>query len=568
MQGRAPSTGSGVGIRLARNRAVLPTLLLLGLGAGSAQAQIPDAGQALQQMQRPLPAPALAPPSFLPKPQPADSPDPVESGGPRVTLKSLQIRGNTRFDAGTLERAAGFQEGLSLDFGGLERVARSIASFYHQQGYPFASAALPAQDLKDGVLQVEVIEGRYGKIESSGDFPADEGAPFLSALKAGEVIRSDVLERTVLIIDDLPMISVSPRVRPGAAYGTGDLNIEITQDALWGGEVGVDTLGNRFTGQYRTRASLSGFSKFLFGDAIRLTTLVTNENLKLGSIEYEAPLNGDGLRAHASIARTTYQLAEEYTYLGASGIADVFSVRSSYPLVRSQRQNLSVSVGYTTKYLRDRYDFVGSNNRKRSYSIPVAVYFDSRDGALGGGLTYGNIAVTAMGRLDLDDGLLASDAITARSAGKFSKVNIELARIQTLQGHLSLFGRVLFQATDNNLDSSEKFNLGGIYGVRAYPVGEGLGDRGWLGQVELRYKFENITGFVFTDGGESRVNAHPWDAVLTNAVRARGNGLGVRHHQEPGWNWETVLSWRSTDAPVTDRQGRNPRFWGFLTYKF
>ena len=110
--------------------------------------------------------------------------------------------------------------------------------------------------------------------------------------------------------------------------------------------------------------------------------------------------------------------------------------------------------------------------------------------------------------------------------------------------------------------------MGGLYGVRAYPMGEGLGDRGWFAQAELRYKFDNFTGFLLTDGGFARLNAHPWDVVLKNTSHLRGSGFGARHHQDLGLNWEAVVAWQTADAPVSDRNNRQPRVWAFMNYKF
>jgi len=87
----------------------------------------------------------------------------------------------------------------------------------------------------------------------------------------------------------------------------------------------------------------------------------------------------------------------------------------------------------------------------------------------------------------MDADLVPADAATARTAGQFSKLNVDLARIQSLSEGLDLYGRISAQWASKNLDSSQKFGLGGCNGVRAYPSGEGYGDSGALAQIELRY---------------------------------------------------------------------------------
>ena len=546
-----------------------PILMLSLMVTASAMSQnIPNAGQSVQQqMQSPLQPPQTSAPIQFPSPSGAGA---VSAGVPssvRLTLQSIKLTGNSVFSEESLLSIVGDVKDKTFAFQDLEGIAERIADYYHQRGFPFASASLPAQEIKEGILTIEIIEGRYGVVSSSGEFLSEDAAPFLENLKPGDVIQAKLLERTMLIIDDLPMISVSPSVRPGQNFGTGDLDVRITRNAEWGGEVGLDNLGNRFTGEYRARATINGYSKFMFGDMVRLSAITTNEKLWLGSIDYEAPVNGQGLRGQIGYARTTYQLGKDYAYLGASGFANVLSSKLSYPVIRTQQSNLSISMGYTYKKLQDRYESSNTQNDKSSRAVPLSVLFDARDSFLGGGLTYGNVVLTN-GHLTLDNSLSAIDMVSAQTQGSFNKVNFELARMQTLPADFSWFGRFLTQSASKNLDSSEKFNLGGVYGVRAYPIGEGLGDRGWLAQMELRYKFDDVMGFILIDSGSTTVNARPWDTNSRTTAHLSGRGIGARVQQDSGWNWELLMAWRTTDEPLSDRADRKPRVWAYATYKF
>lgn len=539
-------------------------LSVIATSAAMAQ-NMPNAGQSVQQMQAPV-QPLTSKPLQLPR-LPDQSAAAGVPGSAKVTLQTIRLSGLSVLTEKELLDVLGDYKGQSFDFQGLEQLAARLANHYHQQGYPFASATLPAQDLKEGVLQIEIIEGRYGAVTPSGEFLQSDAAPFLAALKPGDVIEAKQLERTMLILDDLPMISVSPRVRPGQAYGTGDLDVLISRNVPWDGELGVDNLGNRFTGEYRAKGTLNAYSKFIFGDMLRLSAITTNANMWLGSADYEMPLNGTGLRGQVGYARTSYQLGYDYAALGASGVADVYSGKLSNPLVRTQVENLSVSLGYVEKHLYDRYDYSGTQSNKRSHLLPLTFYFDKRDAFAGGGLTYGNMVFTR-GQLGLDAALSAADVISAQTQGGFSKFNFEIARLQTLPADFTFFARYQYQSASKNLDSSEKFNLGGIYGVRAYPIGEGLGDRGWLTQFELRHKFDDIMGFVLLDTGASSSNIQAWDGHAVTTSRLTGRGFGVRLQQEKGWNWEASVSWRQTGLPVSDTARRDPRLWAFATYKF
>jgi len=172
------------------------------------------------------------------------------------------------------------------------------------------------------------------------------------------------------------------------------------------------------------------------------------------------------------------------------------------------------------------------------------------------------------GRLSLDDALAATDASTAQTLGSFNKINLDVARIQKIAGDLSFYGRYSGQWASKNLDSSEKFNLGGYYGVRAYPLGEGVGDKGWFTQLEVRYAVGAVTPFVFYDFGQSSANVQPWDANSSATRTVSGPGVGVRSLYG-AWSLDATLALRSKGGPSTaDDVDRNPRFFFMLGRRF
>ena len=144
-----------------------------------------------------------------------------------------------------------------------------------------ALTALPAvaqQTVADGMLQITVVEVRYGKISATGDArlaPAAQG--FLAVLVPGSVIDSAGLERTTLILSDQPRLRTAPIVRPDQEVGTGDLVVQVSPTPAVKGELGLDNHGNRYTGEYRARANLQWDSPFMLGDQITLSGNVSDE---------------------------------------------------------------------------------------------------------------------------------------------------------------------------------------------------------------------------------------------------------------------------------------------------
>lgn len=548
--------------------------LLIAVPAGlalafsqSATAQVPpDAGQLLQELRTaPLvPAPS---PDFRVDPQ---APTETAPGGAQVVVQRIELSGHSVFDEATLQDVLGEVAGQSFDLAGLRGLANRLTSFYHSSGYPFARAFLPAQTASDGVIRIEIVEGRYGEIRTQGDETyAARASSFVASLRPGEVIENRRLERTTLILDDQPGISISPVMRPGEALGTGDLDIRVTRERGIGAEVGLDNHGNRFTGSHRVRANLQADSPFLFGDQLSVRSLYTEEAMWLGSVTYSLPVGHSGLRGSVSYAHTEYELARDFKGQG-EGDAKVATVGLSYPLVRSQQTNLTLSATYQHKNLYNQRspDSSALDDDYSSQSVPVALQFDRRDSLGGGGITFGSATMT-LGKLNLSRDMRELDisGLNEDRHGSFTKLNLDLVRLQALPGSFTLYGRFAGQWAADNLDSSEGLSLGGANGVRAYPSGEGSGDVGWLAQLELRYAIGSATPYVFYDAGHTRRNAKPTEVSGNEKTEIAGGGIGVRY-QNQRWLLDAAAAWRGQDEPTADPKDPRPRFWVSATYRF
>jgi hemolysin activation/secretion protein len=528
---------------------------LAAIGLPVAAQVAPDAGRTLQEM-----APAPLPP----QPSPGidiqvPAGDATAPGGAQAVVQSVRFSGNTLFDNATLENQLGEFTSRSFDLAGLRGLASDITAFYQHHGYPFARAFLPAQPLETGQLHIHIVEGRYGQVRALGDPTlARQGQRYLSALTPGAVIESASLERASLILSDLPGIQAAPVVRPGEQVGTGDLDVHLKRGPRYTGDVGVDNHGNYYSGQLRARASLNVNSPFMLGDQINLRAIYTQDTLWMGSLGYSAPLGASGLRGNLSYTQTHYDLAHGFE--GNKGIARISSAGLSYPLLRSQARNLSLTAAVQHKNLYNSYFYGASADKYSSMTLPLGLSFDARDTIGGGGVTYGGLTWT-------HGDLRKNDPVRK---GSFDKLNLDLMRLQALPGNLTLYARVSGQWAGKNLDSSETMFLGGPSGVRAYPTGEAGGDMGWLAQIELRYQAGMFSPYVFYDHGRIKVNAKPEKVAMPSPdLHRSGAGVGVRVNRGP-WSLDGVLAWRIKGGqPTSDTHADpKPRLWLTASYAF
>lgn len=192
---------------------------------------------------------------------------------------------------------------------------------------------------------------------------------------------------------------------------------------------------------------------------------------------------------------------------------------------------------------------------------------DARDALLGGGISVFSLAYNG-GRLNIETPAARTiDDATARANGRFDKWNLNLLRMQSLSERLSAYFSLSGQKANKNLDSSEKFILGGANGVRAYPQGEASGDSGYVATAELRYalNFSSLPGvlqpFMFVDAGGVTINQSPF-AASANTRHLAGGGIGLSWTRANDFQVKLTLATRiGNQASVSSDTDRHTRGW-------
>jgi hemolysin activation/secretion protein len=231
-------------------------------------------------------------------------------------------------------------------------------------------------------------------------------------------------------------------------------------------------------------------------------------------------------------------LGHEFESLLANGTARIASFYGSYPLVRSRNSNLYAGLAYDSKRFQDRTDSTASVTDKTAHVLTASLNGDHRDTMGGGGLNSYALALST-GDITIETpAARAFDAITAQNNGHFNKLGFSAMRLQAVTQAVSLFASVSGQMASKNLDISEKMELGGMYGVRAYPEGEAYADQGYLLSVEARMQLPKLapraTGQLqligFIDSGTVTLNRKPW-TLDPNRRTLSGAGVGLNWTQ-------------------------------------
>jgi hemolysin activation/secretion protein len=513
--------------------------LLVFQAASDARAQLrPDAGIIQREQER------LRPPGLVPTPRPAPLTEEPARPAPEVPatrtfpVKGFRITGNTVFsEAQILPLLEGFA-GRDLSLQDLEKAADSISRFYRINDYFLARAYVPAQDLKDGIVEITVLEGRVEGLRlklAEGTRLSERVVEqtLREALPSGVPLKLSELERGLLLLKDLPSVEARSVLLPGSALGTTIASVEVSEGPLIAGSLDFDNFGSKFSGALRIGASVLLNDPSGSGDQVSFRASLSS-GTSHARLAYQVPVGATGLKLGAGYAETRYRLCCEFASLEATGQARSANFNAFYPLVRGRAFNL-----YGTAAIDSRHYFnstiAGTTSDKTARLGTLGLNGDGNDALGGGGLNSFGVGVSA-GRLDLDGWApdRAADAATARTHGSYRKLTFAMARLQRLRGATSLYAGLSGQFASKNLDSSEKFLLGGPHGVRGYPTAEAAGDEGVLLNLEVRYDLLptlQLAGFI--DHGEVRLHAREWGGWqggnnrITNRYGLASAGIGV-----------------------------------------
>ena len=508
---------------------------------------------------------------------PQSLPAPPRPTGATFKLNDLRLNGVKALTNEELQTITGPYIGRDVTLTDLEELAKAITARYKERGYFLAQAVVPVQTVRDGIVEISVIEGRLGKVDVvvAPDAPIAESRVrgFLAPLQPGEAVSAPAYERAMLLLSDQPGVKVSSGLQEGAQAGTTDLSVEVAAAPRWAFTAEADNHGTKESGRYRVGGTARWLSPFGIGDNLDMRVMVSDSNaLQYGRIAYEAPIGTSGLRAGVGLSRVSYELGGQFVDLDARGRANVLDFSLNYPLIRQRQQNLFLRLGIDVKDLTDELRAADFSSKKRVNGLSLGWTWERRDELLGGGywassgtLYHGNLSIRDPESRDFDRSITGHN-----TEGGFTKLSFQLSRLQAIVPRHSLYLSLGGQWASKNLDASEKLALGGARAVRAYPSGELLVDQGVIGTVEWRWSLnEELTPFLFYDAAHGKIvrNPTPYDGINSHSLR--GYGVGLSWSRPGNFSINATLAWRAGTPPaLTDGGGRNPRLYVQLIKAF
>jgi hemolysin activation/secretion protein len=539
------------------------------LAAQAASPVLPGAGDILQQI-APLTPPAFSPSGTGLTIEWADGAK-LPPSAPFL-VKSIQITNNTLFDIPTLRALVADAEGKSLSLSQLGKLAARITSHYRNNGYPLARAIIPAQTIAAGMLRIEIIEARYDQITLDNRSRVKDALlqATLAPLQSGQFIEQTKMNHVALLFSDIPGVVAAITLRPGKVSGTSDMLVSTTSSPMVTGSIQLDNFGNLYTGRYNIGGTVNVINPLQHGDILSASGLSSGSGMDYARLSYVTLLNGQGTQLGGAYSVMNYALGDTLIALQANGSAREVNLWTKHPLIRARNVNLYGQLQFDSLQLQDHID---ATNIKTDRSL------ESWTLSLSGGVRDANGINTwkldwRAGRVGFDNAVAqVNDAGAADTQGTFSKLNVNLTRLQNLNRKNDLYLAFASQWANDNLDASQKMSVGGPSNVRAYDSGAISGDTGYNAHAELRHIMGTNWGggqwqaVAFVDTARVKVNENTWVAG-TNSATLSGAGVGLNWAGPQQWRAKAYMATSIGDVPTLVTSSEPTRAWIDLSKKF
>ena len=529
-----------------------------------AQSQAPDAGALQQQLQREI---DRSKPQFFdedasPKKQ-ESTPPPSKSDGPKILVRSFSVLGITLITEGQAQAALNSYKNRELTLDQIREAANAVATLYQKIG-KVAQAILPAQDVVDGVIKIQIIEGRVGEVEVD----IDKENPvrlrphviqnFIYRNNAqGSFLDLDGLERSLGLMNELPGTEVQGELKAGVVEGTTNISTKAKSTGWLSGRLDASNYGSASTGVTQGIASLSLNNPFKFGDQFTLDA-IGSEGSAYAQLKYIVPVGYDGWRLGAGVSALSYSSLSSFSDLRSNGQSQVYGLYATYALTRSAttKQNLSISVE-SKNYLNFASGIESSHYQLSNLSVGL------NGSLLGNGFVAGWGAAVTVGQLSIQNTTqLANDQNGAATQGDFAKLSLNASLRHPVFNEKTNFVVSLYgQLANKNLNSAEQLYLGGPFAVRSYPVSQGGGSQGVVASIELTHNVMSEAQLgVFMDAGMVQQYVTPYSRWqgLTNAdnmYSLYGAGLLAKYSFDRV-QLQATLAWRVGGNPLYNQSGQ------------
>ncbi|MBT5855002.1 ShlB/FhaC/HecB family hemolysin secretion/activation protein [bacterium] len=500
------------------------------------------------------------------------APKPIPKKLSTFLIQTITLDGSHRM--GRLDRGILLAPYINkdLDLNEINKLIHSVTNWYINRGFVTTRVYLPKQNLQDGHLSIQIVEGKIETIR----FVTDPDQNTLRTITAfpfmeGQVLNLKDLETSLSRINQRPSTKATLDFVPvKGKLGYTHVQIkteELPQERL---SIRYDNSALKPLKLYPNSLTLSKDNLLNMNDGWTVVFSQTNDDTAQNNNSQSVSLSLPFGRWSASLSTSRFEymtlIDGTFGVIKSSGLSDTHQAQLTYLATDRDGHNLSFNSGLTIKdtenYIEDALQDVSS----RKLVL----------GTIGGSYTlttphWGiwSFATTYTRSLDLDDAAKdATDITLSESHAQFEKTTIDLGL--TIPKHIIPFqifnwsSQLHAQSTPVTLFTGEQMSIGDLYSVR------GFRSQSIQGDIGIRLRNEASVPMTQTPGDGSKWfdGASLYTAADIGYVRARteapedssegilaGGAIGIRKNVLKGISYDVTLTFPFAKPSSIDYTG-------------
>jgi hemolysin activation/secretion protein len=408
----------------------------------------------------------------------------------RFEISRFEIAGNTLLPAAEVNAAVAPFAGRDRDFGDVQRALEALEALFHAHGYKIVSVRLPEQELNRGVVMLNVVQTRIGRVAVSGNKVFDEanirrGMP---SLQPGRTPNLDQVSANLRMVNENPAKKLKLKLESAQADDEVDAVLEVTDERAWKAMLNFDNTGTEATGKTHAGVVLQHanlWGRDHVGSLQYTSTVEKPSQVSVYGAGYHIPLYalGDSVDLFASYSNVdSGSVAAGLFNLAVSGKGAVAGARYNQGLARRGRFDARLSYGIDYKAYKNDVVFAGQNFGNDVTVHPLSVNYA---GSLAEGEA--NVSLTLIHNIAGGNRGRSVDFERARSGARaaYSMLRFAGAYTRALPADWQLRLLVNGQLSGDALVPGEQFGAGGSTSVRGFGERELSADSGGYANFEL-----------------------------------------------------------------------------------
>ncbi len=449
-------------------------------------------GPLKEEFQRPYTAPRpILPP--LP-PIPPDDESQKLPGAVQVFVRDVRVTGNTVFsDAEIAEVTTPFKNRMLMTED-LERLRLALTLLYVNRGYLTSGAIIPDQDVVDGVVAVQIIEGRLARIDVEGNrwFRSSHLRDRLSLGSRTPVLLAPLQEQLQLLQQDRRIERINAELRPGDQRGESVLNVRVADRNPFHASIEVNNYQTPLVGGIKGIGTLTHDNLTGRGDPLSISYGHSSGAFPIVDVSYAFPLNRYGTTFSPYYRRYDFKLIEEpFDPLNLNSNTEIIGMSLRQPIYRTVTDEIALTL-------------IGEHLFTQSFifkDVPFSAFPGFQNGAATiSALRFAqewthrttDIVLAVRSRFSVGLNVLGA-TINGPSDTPDGQFFSWLGQVQTIKQYgeklfgMQLLGRMDLQLANSPLFPLEQVALGGRYTVRGYREVTILRDNAFIASLESRF---------------------------------------------------------------------------------